>query len=202
MFGLYPKVFYGDRKGQKNIFKPALPACIWDNDQAFDPFHRRAVCDWNGKELVPFTSASNCKFCPVMTGTRRHRGCLLWVWLDFEKQLWTPNMGTAKCFLSTQSGGLQEPVPVGSWSLRLQPGLLGKAGSAEHWEMCQCRQCLSAWALLFPARNTSSLRNSISCLKFLNYLCPSVAIKTDKDTCLLMQNGPALFSTAHSYRVF
>lgn len=39
--------------------------------------------------------------------------------------------------------------------------------------MCQCRPCLSAFTVLLPAGNIFSLCNSISCLKFLNYLCPS-----------------------------
>lgn len=38
--------------------------------------------------------------------------------------------------------------------------------------MRPCRQCLSAFTLLLPAGNTSPC-NSTSCLKFLNYLCPS-----------------------------
>lgn len=165
MFGLYPKVFYGARKGQKNIFKPALPACIWGSVQAFDLFHRRAVCDWNRKELVPFISAPNCKPCPVMTGTRRHRGCLLWVWLDFEKQLWAPDMGLQSVF--------HPPWQEGCRNLFLwDPGLLGRAGSAEHSEICLCRQCLSVFTELLPAGSTSSLCYSISCLKFLYCLCP------------------------------
>lgn len=76
-------------------------------------------------------------------------------------------------FSSTQSGGLQKPAPVGSQFLRPQPGLLGRAGFADHSEICQCRQWQSAFTVLLTAESTSSLCNSIRCLKFLNCLCSS-----------------------------
>lgn len=163
MFGLYPKVFYGARKGQKNIFKPALPACIWGSVQAFDLFHRRAVCDWNRKELVPFISAPNCKPCPVMTGTRRHRGCLLWVWLDFEKQLWAPDMGIAKCFPSSLAGGLQEPVPVGPWA------------AGQGW-LCRALRNLSVQAVSVCLHRAASCREHIFPVLFNKLLEISVLL--------------------------
>lgn len=45
--------------------------------------------------------------------------------------------------------------------------------SRELRNFSECRQCLSTFTVLLSAGNRSSLHNSMSCLKFLNYLCPS-----------------------------
>lgn len=168
MFGLYPKVFYGDRKGQKTIFKPALPPCIWDNDQAFDPFHRRAACDWNRKELIPFTSASNCKFCPVMTGTRRDRGCLSLTGL-WEAAL-NPKHGDCKVFSFHTVGRCAGTCSCGTPE--------AAAWAAGQGRLCRALRNVSVQTMTFCLHSPASCREHIfsvkfkSCLKFLNYLCP------------------------------
>lgn len=160
MSGLYPKVFSGNRKGQKNIFKTARPASIWDNDQAFDPFRRRAVCDWNRKELVPFTSASNCKFCPVMTGIIGCRKEASWVSTPSLIGLWEASMGIAKCSPSTQLRGLQEPPPVGSWSLRPPAWAAGQG-----W-LCRALRNVSVQTMPICLYSVASCREHIFSVQF------------------------------------
>lgn len=92
--------------------------------------------------------------------------------LDFQKQLWTPKTGMAKFFPSSQVNRSAEPAVV------IQVLWLPACAAEQGW-LCRalpnfsyCRQCLSAFTVLLPAGNISSQCNSMSCLKFLNYLCP------------------------------
>lgn len=89
--------------------------------------------DWNRKEMVPFASASDCKFCPVMTGASTASWVSTPSLTGLSETLLNPKHGECKgfffiCTVKVSAG----PHRWNPGFCGPQPALLKRAGSAEH----------------------------------------------------------------------
>lgn len=110
IFGLYPEVFYGDKKGQKTSLRLPLLHAPEKMSKQLVPYTEVMCMTGIEKSWFPLLLHLIANSVLWWQAWVQHRVCLHWVWWDFLKQLWTTSMGIVKFFPSAQWRGLQDPA--------------------------------------------------------------------------------------------
>lgn len=91
--------------------------------------------DGNRKELVPFASASNCKFCSVTTGTSTASWVSVLSLIGLSEAVLNPKRGDCKVFSIRTVERSAGPHGGNPGFHGPQPASLSRADSAEHSEI-------------------------------------------------------------------